>query len=58
MSALSRWLLMPPFRARLCERYEGYRRDCASPFRAAIGWLWMFLAWLVFQLEHPRWMLF
>lgn len=26
MSALSRWLLIPPVSARLSERYQGYRR--------------------------------
>ncbi|ECA6802436.1 TPA: cellulose biosynthesis cyclic di-GMP-binding regulatory protein BcsB [Salmonella enterica] len=55
MSALSRWLLIPPVSARLSERYQGYRRHGASPFSAALGCLWMILAWIVFPLEHPRW---
>ncbi|SUH06460.1 cell division protein [Salmonella enterica subsp. enterica] len=25
------------------------------PFSAALGCLWMILAWIVFPLEHPRW---
>lgn len=53
MSALSRWLLIPPVSARLSERYQGYRRHGASPFSAALGCLWMILAWIVFPLEHP-----
>ncbi|EAR3872985.1 UDP-forming cellulose synthase catalytic subunit [Salmonella enterica] len=55
MSALSRWLLIPPVSARLSERYQGYRRHGASPFSAALGCLWTILAWIVFPLEHPRW---
>ena len=51
MSALSRWLLIPPVSARLSERYHGYRRHGASPFSAALGCLWMILAWIVFPLE-------
>ncbi len=35
MSALSRWLLIPPVSARLNERYQGYRRHGASPFSSA-----------------------
>ncbi|EGS3011009.1 hypothetical protein I8L21_002689 [Salmonella enterica] len=53
MSALSRWLLIPPVSARLSERYQGYRRHGASPFSAALGCLWTILAWIVFPLEHP-----
>ncbi|HCB1458993.1 TPA: UDP-forming cellulose synthase catalytic subunit, partial [Citrobacter farmeri] len=55
MSVLSRWLLIPPVSARLSERYQGYRRHGASPFSAALGCLWVILAWVFIPLEHPRW---
>lgn len=54
MSVLSRWLLIPPVSARLSERYQGYRRHGASPFSAALGCLWVILAWVFIPLEHPR----
>ncbi|HGL5371384.1 TPA: UDP-forming cellulose synthase catalytic subunit [Citrobacter farmeri] len=58
MSVLSRWLLIPPVSARLSERYQGYRRHGASPFSAALGCLWVILAWVFIPLEHPRWQTF
>lgn len=55
MSTLSRWLLIPPVSTRLSERYREYRRHGASPFSAALGCLWVILAWVFIPLEHPRW---
>jgi cellulose synthase (UDP-forming) len=55
MSRLGALLLIPPVRARLSERYRNYRLHGASPFSAALGCLWVVLAWLFIPLEHPRW---
>ena len=55
MSRLSSWLLIPPVSARLSEHYRHYRRHGASTLSAALGCLWMILAWIFIPLEHPRW---
>jgi len=55
MISLSALVLAPPVRARLRERYITYRRNGAPPFSAALGCLWLTLAWLLLPLENPRW---
>jgi len=55
MSRLSAWFLIPPVSARLSERYQLYRSHGAPAFSAALGCLWVILAWLFVPLEHPRW---
>lgn len=55
MSRLTNWLLIPPVSSRLSERYRHYRHHGASSLSAALGCLWMILAWMFIPLEHPRW---
>ena len=55
MSRLSSWFLIPPVSERLSARYQLYRSHGAPAFSAALGCVWVILAWLFLPLEHPRW---
>ncbi|EGT5659099.1 UDP-forming cellulose synthase catalytic subunit [Cronobacter dublinensis subsp. dublinensis] len=55
MISISALLLAPSARARLRERYLTYRRNGAPPFSAALGCVWLTLAWLLLPLENPHW---
>lgn len=55
MSSLSRWLLLPAASQRLSDRYRTFRRHGAPPFSAAIGCVWLMLAWTLLPLENSRW---
>lgn len=55
MSSLSRWLLLPAASQRLSGRYRTFRRHGAPPFSAAIGCVWLMLAWTLLPLENSRW---
>ncbi len=46
MSRLTNWLLIPPVSSRLSERYRHYRHHGTSSLSAALGCLWMILAWM------------
>ena len=50
MSRLTNWLLIPPVSSRLSERYCHYRHHGASSLSAALGCLWMILAWMFIPL--------
>lgn len=55
MTSLTQWLLLPAASERLGARYKTYRRHGAPPFSAAIGCIWLALAWMFFPLENARW---
>jgi len=55
MSRLSSWFFIPPVSERLGTRYQLYRSHGAPAFSAALGCVWVILAWLFLPLEHPRW---
>jgi cellulose synthase (UDP-forming) len=55
MSRLSSWFFIPPVSERLGARYQLYRSHGAPAFSAALGCVWVILAWLFLPLEHPRW---
>ncbi|WP_417641649.1 UDP-forming cellulose synthase catalytic subunit [Enterobacter kobei] len=55
MSRLSSWFFIPPVSERLSARYQLYRSHGAPAFSAALGCVWVILAWLFLPLEHPRW---
>jgi len=50
-----RWLLIPPARQALSQRYSGWRRNGASRFAASIHCLWIILSWSLLRLETPAW---
>lgn len=53
MSRLTNWLLIPPVSSRLSERYRHYRYHGASSLSAALGCLWMILAWMFIPSSIP-----